>query len=254
MQKEHISAIELLVKQLKDVNEAISNSAVCSKVINSLPTRFNAFRTAWDSVAIENQTFENLTARLLKEETRTGNDESETTRLALEVKALQSKLEAASFGKKTKNISEIKKNTSCHYCKHKGHWARECRKRLAEMKEQEKKPSENPAYICDISALYTMSSNIEKTEWICDSGASVHMTGQNEWFTALEPTDKPMHLKIADDTILRAAGKGTIEIQTLLDGEWHDRTMYNALYVPGLRRKFIFSGSYDRQKFYVSLD
>ena len=99
-----------------------------------------------------------------------------------------------------------------------------------------------------------MSSNIEKTEWICDSGASVHMTGQKEWFTVLEPTDKPMHLKIADDTILRAAGKGTIEIQTLLDGEWHDRTMYNALYVPGLKRKFIFSGSYDRQKFYVSLD
>ncbi|KAF2894179.1 hypothetical protein ILUMI_11994, partial [Ignelater luminosus] len=48
---EHISAIELLVKQLKDVDENISNSAICSKVINSLPSKHNAFLTAWDSVS-----------------------------------------------------------------------------------------------------------------------------------------------------------------------------------------------------------
>lgn len=73
---EHISAVEMLVRQLRDVKENISSSAICSKVINSLPSKFNAFRTAWDSVASDQQTLDNLTARLLKEETRMTNDDS----------------------------------------------------------------------------------------------------------------------------------------------------------------------------------
>ncbi|KAF2893779.1 hypothetical protein ILUMI_12394 [Ignelater luminosus] len=156
---EHISAIELLVKQLKDVDENISNSAICSKVINSLLSKYNAFRTAWDSVSSEYQTFENLTARLLKEELRITNEDTETFRLALEVKALQSKLETASF-KKSKNIKELKKTTSCNYCKQKGHWSRECRKRIADANGSF---SGNSAYICDISSLYSASSDVKPT-------------------------------------------------------------------------------------------
>lgn len=63
----HEQTIQSLVKQLNDVKETITSSAICSKVINSLPTKFNSFRIAWDSVTWDNQNLENLTARLLKE-------------------------------------------------------------------------------------------------------------------------------------------------------------------------------------------
>uniref|UniRef100_A0A6P7GNS8 Uncharacterized protein LOC114344651 n=1 Tax=Diabrotica virgifera virgifera TaxID=50390 RepID=A0A6P7GNS8_DIAVI len=166
----HRAIIELLVRQLKDVKETISNSAVCSKVINSLPPRFNAFRTAWDSVASNQQTFENLAARLLKEETRMNNDDSEISRLALQVEALQSKLEVTS--KKKTNIQDLKKNTTCNYCKRKGHWVRECRKRIHDSKNQDKNKSsesnQSSAYICDISSMYLSTSSANKSEWICD--------------------------------------------------------------------------------------
>ncbi|KAJ8938026.1 hypothetical protein NQ314_011623 [Rhamnusium bicolor] len=222
---EHISAIELLVKQLKDVNENISNSAICSKVINSLPPRFNSFRTAWDSVSHEQQTFENLTARLLKEETRMMSDNSETSHLALEVKTLQSKLEATRLKKK------------------KGHWARECKKRIEDLEKNKGGPkSDSSAYICDISSLYSASINVEENEWICDSGASVHMTSERKWFTELKPIDKPIYVKIANDKMIAATGTGTIEIQAFVDRKWHDRVMYDVLYIPELSRSLFSVG------------
>lgn len=239
---EHISAIELLVKQLKDVKETISNSAVCSKLISSLPSRYNSFRTAWDSVASDQQTLENLAARLLKEETRMSCDDNETSRLALQVKALQSKLEATTF--KKNNIKELKKNTSCKYCKLKGHWARECRKRIADAERNSRKAGSrsSSAYICDISSLYSTSCGLKNSEWICDSGASMHMTSEKSWFTEMKPIEEPMFIKIANDKLINATGRGNIQIQALVEGKWEDRTMYNVLYVPELSRSLFSVG------------
>lgn len=246
---EHISSIELLVRQLKDVKETISNSAICSKIINSLPSKYNAFRTAWDSVSSDQQTFENLTARLLKEETRMTNDDSETSRLALEVKALQSKLEATNF--KKHNIKEMKKNSSCNYCKRKGHWVRECRKRIADLRKNERKSEGsskdktvfNSAYICDITSLYLSNTNAEKNEWICDSGASMHMTGEKGWFSKLESISNPMFVRIANNKLIPAAGKGTVEIQAFVKGQWCDRTINNVLYIPDLSHSLFSVGA-----------
>jgi len=41
-----------------------------AKILGSLPAKFSAFVTAWDSVDANNQTLESLTQRLIKEENR----------------------------------------------------------------------------------------------------------------------------------------------------------------------------------------
>lgn len=245
---EHISSIELLVRQLKDVKEHISVSAICSKVINSLPSKFNAFRTAWDSVSSDQQTFENLTARLLKEETRMTNDDSEMSRLALEVRALQSQLENTNLKKGKTNIQDLKKTTTCNYCKKKGHWVRECRKRMYDAKKNQNNhdrndsPPSSSAYICDISSLYSASHDLEKDEWICDSGASMHMSGHKEWFKNLKPIENPMFVRIANDKLIEATGTGSIEIKVFVEGQWHDRIINNVLYLPNISRSLFSVG------------
>ncbi|ERL96060.1 hypothetical protein D910_00905 [Dendroctonus ponderosae] len=113
----YLSKIESIVKKLRDIKEPLSESAICSKVINSVPQKFNAFRTAWDSVTASDQTFTNLTARLLKDESRKTATDDETTRLALQAKLDEQSLKS----NKKKSISEIKRNTNCNYCKKKGH-------------------------------------------------------------------------------------------------------------------------------------
>lgn len=241
----HISKIESLVKQLRDVNETISNSAITSKVINSLPAKYNAFRTAWDSVDANRQTLDNLTARLLKEETRMSQSEDEVSRLALQVQSLQTKLDEKSNQKrKAHPVNDLKRKTTCHYCKMKGHWARECRKRLAKAEKSgfNSNKSEN-AYICDISSLYSSSSEQDQFEWICDSGASAHMTNQSSWFIDIKPLKEPLLVKVANDKLISAVGSGTICIQAQVGGQWHDRKIENVLYIPELKRSLFSVGA-----------
>ncbi|UYV63270.1 K02A2.6-like, partial [Cordylochernes scorpioides] len=64
----HIFKVETQAQQMKDLGEPISDVALITKIICSLPDKYKNFVTAWDSVSSEENTLENLTARLLKEE------------------------------------------------------------------------------------------------------------------------------------------------------------------------------------------
>lgn len=166
-----ISKIKMMAKQLKDIDERLIASAICSKVINGLPPKYNAFRTAWDCNSYREQTLVNL-MRLLKEELRMANADDETTRLDLQVQALQAKVDSvqnqpSSYSDKAKRpISELKKITKCNYCHFKGHWARECKKRIAD--ENKRTTGSTDAYLCDISMFYSESGDGDQNQWICD--------------------------------------------------------------------------------------
>lgn len=53
---QHITKVENMARQLKDLNENISDNAIMAKILGSLPTKYNAVITAWNSVAIADQT------------------------------------------------------------------------------------------------------------------------------------------------------------------------------------------------------
>ena len=92
-----------------------------AKILGSLPSKYSALVTAWDSVGPENQTLQNLTDRLIKEESRMTLLE-ETSALA-----------AVKMNSKTQTWSEQKKNVECFYCKIKGHVIKFCRKKKRDM-------------------------------------------------------------------------------------------------------------------------
>lgn len=54
----HISNIEMMAKQLKDVGISMPKEAILSKLLLSLPSKYRHFLTAWDSVPEEDQTME----------------------------------------------------------------------------------------------------------------------------------------------------------------------------------------------------
>jgi len=66
----HISKVENLARQLRDMGETVSDVAIITKILGSLPEKYNAFVTAWDSVERGNKTLNNLRQRLIKEEAR----------------------------------------------------------------------------------------------------------------------------------------------------------------------------------------
>ncbi|CAG9839428.1 unnamed protein product [Diabrotica balteata] len=105
------------------------------------------------------------------------------------------------------------------------------------------------AYICDISSMYLSTSSVSKSEWICDSGASLHMTGEKLLFSKLESLSEPMFVRIANNKLIPAEGKGVIEIQAFVQGEWYDRTINNVLYIPELSHSLFSVGAMTDKNF-----
>ncbi|CAM6019186.1 unnamed protein product [Sphagnum balticum] len=96
--------------------------------------------SAWDSILEAMKTLQNLTMRLLKEET--------LTKLFTEQDSVDAMFYSSNSGggsstksnmevkkKKAEQIVELKKKSQCNYCHEKGHWERECKKKKGDEKE-----------------------------------------------------------------------------------------------------------------------
>ncbi|CAB0030719.1 unnamed protein product [Trichogramma brassicae] len=79
---QHISKIENMASQLKDIDVTVSDTMIQAKILGSLPTKFHPFISAWESVPEEKQTLDNLRERLLREENRLSNSDDTCHALA----------------------------------------------------------------------------------------------------------------------------------------------------------------------------
>lgn len=133
----HSSKIENIARQLRDLGENVSDITIMAKIIGSLPLKFSAFVTAWDSADANNQTLHMLTQRLIKEEGRmTVMDEASSAFTAMNMKQSQKKqtMEKKATDKKTQHP---RKEITGFYCQKREHIAKECRKRLRETNNKE---------------------------------------------------------------------------------------------------------------------
>ncbi|UYV76125.1 hypothetical protein LAZ67_13002672 [Cordylochernes scorpioides] len=193
----HISKVETLAQQMKDLGEPISDVALITKIICSLPDKYKNFITAWDSVSSEEKTLENLTARLLKEESlqdhwdSSGNSKPDNALMTFS-KFNRNSTASNKQQQHQQSIKDKKKNTHCGYCKKKGHWWKECYKRKEEQKGQQPSSSsrdDSCAFSAETSAFLAET----KDSWIADSGATDHMTFRREWFSTFEEIPEGVH-------------------------------------------------------------
>ena len=129
-----ISKVEELQCQIKQQGEEISDSLVISKILNSLPSKYSHFHSAWDSTYKKEQTLDNLTRRLLLEERRMKATNSEEESVALAVKR-ETKFSGNCFkcGKSGHSVKycrsgeNIMDQPKCYYCNKTGHFRKYCR-------------------------------------------------------------------------------------------------------------------------------
>ncbi|UYV73291.1 hypothetical protein LAZ67_10002537 [Cordylochernes scorpioides] len=235
----HISKVETLAQQMKDLGEPISDVALITKIICSLPDKYKNFITAWDSVSSEEKTLENLTARLLKEESlqdhwdSSGNSKPDNALMTFS-KFNRNSTASNKQQQHQQSIKDKKKNTHCGYCKKKGHWWKECYKRKEEQKGQQPSSSsrdDSCAFSAETSAFLAET----KDSWIADSGATDHMTFRREWFSTFEEIPEGAHpVCLGDGKKIYAKGKGNIDILSYVDSQKINATLLDVLYVPEL--------------------
>lgn len=152
---QHISKIENIAREIRESGDNISETAVITKILSTLPSKYRTFRQAWLSLEENRQTLAHLTTRLIDEEANITTTEE-----------VEHALATTSSKKPDKKFD--KRKLTCYNCKRKGHFARECRSKTTNKQENTK---ESPgAFTSDVDA------RLSEDTWILDSGASAHMT------------------------------------------------------------------------------
>jgi len=245
---QHIAKVENMARQLKDVGEAVSDVTIMAKILESLPSKYNAFVTAWDSVEEANQTIFNLTQRLIKEESQlTATDEAATALAAVNLKHHKKSLRRGKPRQHQESDVEHGKykNFECHHCHNKGHIARYCKEKRNAQKSKDKKKrdanddldsgaADHDAFIASSDTFTTKCANANDV-WFSNSGASQHMSFRKEWFVELEACNG-ITVSLGDNSLLEAEGRGTIIVKKLVNGEWQNGRLENVLYIPQLRK------------------
>ena len=174
---------------------------------------------------------------------------------------------------------DFKRDDTCRYCGKKGHWARECRKKLREEAHLAKvdddvDPTLLFAEVIELDDVVSASKtavpvqeaqsaaperalvflNEEKakvvpgrddepveTTWYLDTGASNHMTGNRSAFTELDETVTG-NVRFGDGSVVQIKGRGTIAFS--IDGGPH-RTFTDVYYIPRLKSSIVNLGQLD---------
>ncbi len=99
-----------------------------------------------------------------------------------------------------------------------------------------------------------LSANDHTTyDWIVDSGATQHMTFEQEWFTMYERIS-PRKVFMGDDIVLEAIGKGNINATMQVGGKLSHATITQVLHVPKMKNNLMSVSKLILEGFKVEFD
>ncbi|XP_023247713.1 uncharacterized protein LOC111643756 [Copidosoma floridanum] len=100
----HVTKVTNMARQLKDLDEGVTEVMIIAKILAGLPTKFRGFRSAWNSVDPTRQTVEYLQQRLLEEESLMEADGEEKNALSATIR----KSDKKDTGEKSKRGPRLK--------------------------------------------------------------------------------------------------------------------------------------------------
>jgi len=201
-------------------------------LLNTLPMEYHPFRTSITNA--ESLTFEEVLSRLILEHEKLARGKEGSRRGGVPFYAENGKPSKVAHNQRRRNRSK----DTCSYCHFKGHWAKNCKKRIAR-EDRRGQGSANArqavAWMAHVNAQDNAYSPPTLDRWIVDSGASHHMTSQQGYFVTYYPDSTTVTL--ANNSIVKAAGRGDV-VLLLPSG---DITLKDVLHIPSLGFSLLLS-------------
>jgi len=268
---QHIAKIENMANQLKDIDENVSDIMIMAKILGTLPSKYNAFISAWDSVNAAEQTLPRLRERLIREEARmTSMDEMSNALATTSISTNRKQNQRQPRNQPHNNDSTTyKKKIACNFCHKTGHIAKYCfaRKKTSKVTDKNKDNKSDDSKHDDLTnstAFVVQDDKIidreiaifselnEKRVWLLDSGASRHLCCQKEWFVNLLPCGNE-YVYLGDGRSLKVEGRGNILISRLVNDKWVDGEINDVSYVPCLEKNLFSAGACTSKGFSIAL-
>ena len=243
---EHINQLRSLHDQLKEMGTNIDDGELAMTLLASLPDEFKPLITALDAVGEDKVTFEKVKSMLLNDADRFSDSKKiedaysaqrTHNRKRGEWKEQHSKEYEGKPGRKFQG--------TCHYCKEKGHFARDCPKRSNNSKRDDNPGKSKGSARCaqekneqDEEALFT-SSDEDICEWIIDSGATQHMTFERARLSNYKEFKKPCVVNLGDSRSILAYGKGTYHVTAAVGDHTQNISLQEVLYLPELDKNLL---------------
>lgn len=231
---EHVGKMSEMRAALKDLGEEQSDKLFQVTLLASLPQEYSDLLELWETIHPDMRTNEYLIGRLLKREETLKDKHSDNQAMIV-----QSVL-----------IAERKKVTSCNYCGKKGHWRKECRKRLEDEKSRdrrsdghradEKLSDEDQANV--VFTLGKLGKDL-RNHWLADTGASAHMCCQQSWFNKLSLHPSTSYVSVGDGAKVEVKGVGSVPILSRVRGNIIRGTLSNVLFIPTLTANLVSIGA-----------
>ncbi|XP_041564684.1 uncharacterized protein LOC121467359 [Drosophila elegans] len=220
----HIAKLRSLWNDLNQALKAKSETElpdlilVC-KTLHILPKTFETFRQSWMLLTKEEEkTFDELTNQIVMFERnfRTKeNDEKESQEAFSTTAQKEHRQDSGASGRRF---------DTCHYCKKKGHWIRNC---IKWKKDGRPKPSYQNAeqgncaeptltLVSVHNSVFAAEANSEVDWWI-DNGATKHVVKTAKYFEHFEKFENPSWIRAAGNETLSNLGQGTIKVKTIVN-------------------------------------
>ena len=248
----HVNYLKTISEHLEAVGDPVVEKDLVMILISSLPEDYNNLITTLETLDEAKLTWVYVRDRVVHEYDRKkgGNkykEDKDNPALFMYNKHKKSGGYKNSGGNRSAssknsggNSVEVKPKTyTCHFCHEKGHFKRDCLKWKASKGEHKGNIAcrDVDDYVPEFALK--IDNNLNENIWWIDSGASQHMTPNKKDFFVYTEFQKPINIKLADNSTLYSYGTGDVRVTIHDNGNKFNIELRNVLYVPKIKNKLL---------------
>ena len=273
---DQVHELQILVSRLRDLEVTVPDTLQIGAILSKLPPSWNNYRKKVlqtpESFTMEQfQTHLQIECetrirdeKLQKEKAMNSNVNSHVNAIGSNSRKsgnkfvkYQNKLKVQKTGgfKKFNN----KKNKACFHCGKKGHYIKDCRIKIAEDKRNKDNSSgqsaqanivvkEDMNFVAMVTEL-NMATNAGTMDWFLDSGATIHVCNNKEFFRTYIEDDSEVFM--GNHAPVKVLGKGNV-ILNFTSGQ--KLTLVNVHHVPDVKRNLVSANLLCKRGFKIVLE